>query len=98
MLKPEKTPGGWRAHITVIDIFGNCTTDLPSALLTEREQVTFHFRGHEVRGLVATYGLKQPGELVALVDSEDFVEIAIVNGSAAKTFGIQVGEVVEVVE
>ena len=98
MPKPEKTSGGWRAHITVIDIFGNCTTDLPAALLTEREQVTFHLRGHEVRGLMATYGLKQPGELVALVDSEGFVEIAIVSGSAAKTLGIQVGELVEVVE
>ena len=98
MPKPEKTARGWCAHITVIDIFGNCTTDLPAALLTEREQVAFHLRGHEVRGLMATYGLKQPGELVALVDSEGFVEIAIVSGSAAKTLGIQVGELVEVVE
>jgi S-adenosylmethionine hydrolase len=98
MPKPEKTAGGWRAHVTVIDIFGNCTTDLPAAVLTERERVTFHLRGHEVRGLVASYGHKQPGELVALVDSENYIEIAVVNGSAAKTLGTQVGEVVEVVE
>ncbi len=30
MPKPEKTAQGWLAHITVIDIFGNCTTDLPA--------------------------------------------------------------------
>jgi len=95
--KPEKTITGWRAHITVVDVFGNCTTDLPAAALTEGEQVTFHLRGREVRGLVAAYSHKQPGELVALVDSENYVEIAIVNGSAAKTLGVQVGDVVEVV-
>ena len=97
MPKPEKTPLGWRAHVTVIDIFGNCTTDLPASALTERERVTFHFRGREVRGLVASYGHKQPGELAALVDSENYVEIAIVNGSAAKTLGARFGDVVEVV-
>jgi S-adenosylmethionine hydrolase len=97
MPKPEKTADGWHAHITVIDIFGNLTTDLPAAALTERERITFHLRGQEVCGLVASYGHKQPGELVALVDSENYVEIAIVNGSAAKILGAQVGDVVEVV-
>ncbi|MBE3119651.1 MAG: SAM-dependent chlorinase/fluorinase, partial [Candidatus Atribacteria bacterium] len=40
---------------------------------------------------------KQPGQLVALVDSENYVEIAVVTGSAANTLGAQVGDVVEVV-
>ena len=98
MPKPEKTAYGWRLHITVVDVFGNLTTDLPAAALTERERVTFHLRGREVRGLVTSYGHKQPGELVALVDSENYIEIAIVNGNAAKTLGAQVGDEVEVVE
>ena len=96
MPKPEKTAHGWRAHVTVIDVFGNCTTDLQATALTEHERVSFHLRGCEVRGLVASYGFKQSSELVALVDSENYVEIAIVNGSAAKTLGVQVGDVVEV--
>jgi S-adenosylmethionine hydrolase len=95
--KPEKTVWGWRAHITVVDVFGNCTTDLPAALLNEGDQVSFHLRGREVQGVVTSYGHKQPGELVALVDSENYIEIAIVNGSAAKTLGAQVGDVVEVI-
>ncbi len=97
MPKPEKTADGWRAHVTVVDVFGNCTTDLPAASLAERANVVFRLRGREVRGLVASYGHKQTGQLVALVDSENYVEIAIVNGSAAKTLGAQVGNVVEVV-
>jgi hypothetical protein len=94
--KPEKTANGWRAHVTVVDVFGNCTTDLPAASLTERVHVTFRLGGREVRGLVDSYGRKRPGDLVALVDSENFVEIAIVNGSAAQTLGARVGDIIEV--
>jgi hypothetical protein len=97
MPHPEKTKDGWRAHVTVVDVFGNCTTDLPAAELAEHEKVTFRLRGREVHGLATSYGNKQPGELVALVDSEDFIEIAVVNGSAARQLGAQVGDVVEVV-
>jgi S-adenosylmethionine hydrolase len=96
MPKPERTLTGWHAHVTVVDVFGNLTTDLPASELTEHERVTFHFRGREVRGLVASYGHKQPGELVALADSENYVEIAIVNGSAAQVTGAQVGDIVDV--
>jgi S-adenosylmethionine hydrolase len=94
--KPEKTLTGWHAHVTGIDIFGNLTTDLPAAALAEHARVNFHLRGREVNGLVASYGHKNPGELVALVDSENYIEIAIVNGSAAQVTGAQVGDVVEV--
>jgi len=96
--KPEKTATGWRAHITVVDVFGNCTTDLPAAFLVEREGITFHIHGREVHGLTAAYGQKQTGELIALVDSENYIEIALVNGSAAKALGALTGEAIEVVE
>ena len=95
--KPEKTTDGWRAHITVIDIFGNCTTDLPAASLAEPANVVFRLRGREVRGLVESYSHKKPGDLVALVDSENFVEIAVVNGSAAQKTGVRIGDIVEVI-
>jgi S-adenosylmethionine hydrolase len=97
MPKPEKTADGWRAHVTVVDVFGNCTTDLPADAVAGSKDVTFHFRGHTMRGLVESYGHKNPGELVALVDSENFIEIAIVNGSAAQNTGIRVGDSVEVI-
>jgi len=97
MPKPEKTLTGWRAHVTVVDIFGNLTTDLPASALESQESVLFRLFGREVRGLVDSYGHAQPGALVALVDSEDFIEIAAVNGSAAKLLGAMVGDVVDVV-
>lgn len=96
--KPERTASGWRAHVTVVDRFGNCATDLPAAAVAGSPNVTFRLRGREVRGLSPSYGHRLPGELVALVDSENFIEIAVVNGSAAQVLGAQVGDVVEVVE
>ena len=39
----------------------------------------------EVDGITESYGHKQPGNLVAVVDSEDYIEIALVNGSAHRS-------------
>ncbi len=98
MPAPEKVTNGWHAHITVIDVFGNCTTDLPAEFLTDRAEIIFRVNGHEVHGLVTSYGHAQPGDLIALVNSETLIEIAVANGSASEFLGARVGDLVEVVE
>ena len=50
-----------------------------------------------MQGLVESYGNCQPGELVALVDSEGYLEVARVNGNAAAVLGVRIGDPVEVV-
>jgi len=50
-----------------------------------------------VTGIAESYGHHQPGDLVALVDSEEYMEIAVVNGSAAQKLGAKVGDIVEVI-
>jgi len=97
MLQPERTDTGWQAHIAVIDAFGNLTTDLPASMLETREGLRIRIAGREIDGLVESYGHRQPGDLVALVDSENYVEVAIVNGNAAKTLGVKLGDSVEVI-
>ena len=94
---PDKTEKGWEAHITIIDVFGNLTTDLPASKLADVEDVIFNIKGHKVEGLVPSYGHKSGGELVALVDSEDYIEIGAVNGSAAEITGAKIGDTVEVI-
>jgi S-adenosylmethionine hydrolase len=96
MLKPQRTDTGWIAHIKVVDVFGNLTTDLPASEVTNHEGTTFSLCGRSSHGLVDSYGHKQPGDLVALIDSENYIELAIVNGSAAQTLGARVGDTVEV--
>lgn len=98
LARPEKTENGWKAHITAIDVFGNLTTDLPASLLRERDRVIFRLRGAEVRGVTESYGHRQPGDLIAVVDSEDFLEIAVVNGNAAHRLEANVGDMVEVID
>ena len=97
LTRPERKDSGWIAHITVIDIFGNLTTDLPASALQGRTDLLFRLRGAEVDRITESYGHKQAGDLVAVVDSEDYIEIAIVNGDAAQKLGAKVGDVVEVV-
>ena len=94
--QPEKTENGWIAHITGIDVFGNLTTDLPASMLQGQKDLTLRLHEAEVRGITESYGHKQPGDLIALVDSEDYLEIAVVNGNAAQKLGAKVGDIVEV--
>lgn len=94
--KPQKTVSGWITHITVIDVFGNLTTDLHADHLKGSQDIRCRLGGHEIIGLVSSYGERKPGELVALIDSEDYLEIAQVQGSAARMLDARVGDVVEV--
>jgi hypothetical protein len=96
--RAERTPDGWRAHVIAVDAFGNLATDLPVAEIRAPARVVVRCAGHEVRGLVRTYGERPAGSLVALVDSAGRLEVAVVNGSAARLTGAGVGASVEVVE
>lgn len=96
MPEPVKIENGWRAHITVIDIFGNLSTDLPAEALDGRRDLLIICKEREIDGLVESYGHREVGELVSLIDSEGFVEVAIVNGDAASTLNASVGDAVEV--
>ncbi|HWQ04379.1 MAG TPA: SAM-dependent chlorinase/fluorinase [Longilinea sp.] len=94
--QPERTENGWIAHVTVIDAFGNITTDLNANLLGGRRDVRLRLGKAEVSGIIASYGQRNPGDLVAVVDSEGFIEIAVVNGSAAARLGAKLGDVIEI--
>jgi S-adenosyl-L-methionine hydrolase (adenosine-forming) len=95
--RPQQTATGWIAHIISIDTFGNLATDLPMSLLPGPENVLFRLLGREWSGISDSYGQGQAGELVAVIDSEGFIELALVNGSAAQTLDAKVGDIVEVV-
>lgn len=95
--QPEKIKNGWRAHISVIDAFGNLTTDLHGSALETQDSLRVRIAGREIDGLVVSYGHRLPGDLVALVDSEGYVEVAVVNGNAAQALHAKLGDPVEVV-
>lgn len=89
--QPGRIQGGWRAQVIGIDVFGNLATNL-SADTLEADRLILKIRGETVSGLAASYGERNAGELVALIDSEGFLEVAVVNGSAARRLGAVVGD------
>ncbi len=71
------------------DRFGNLTTNLPGGWAESGGVVEVAGRRLE---LVRAYGDVAPGAVLALVDSEDRIEIAVRDGSAARALGIERGE------
>lgn len=84
----------YRGCIQAIDHFGNLITTIPSHAVSEAAwSVTV--AGREFAGQ-RTYGDRAPGELLALIGSHGWVEIAVSNGSAHEKLGIGWGERVDV--
>ncbi len=99
--KPEKTNQGWRGEVIHIDHFGNVSTNIRMEnlgdALNEKENISVHLNGIEIKGMVNTFGERSVGELVALIGSTGNLGIAVVNGNAQQRLGTKVGDVVEVV-
>ncbi len=95
--KPEKTVSGWLAQVTGVDGFGNLATDLPGEEILGKGYVVIRVGDHAIRGLVLSYGQRPAGELVALIDSAGYLEIAVVDGSAAQLLNLGTGSPVEVI-
>jgi S-adenosylmethionine hydrolase len=93
---PERTTQGWRGQVLWVDNFGNLSTNLTAANLAVMDQVVVRIAGREVHGLVNTFGDRQPGELVAMLDSSGALSICVINGDAAARLNVEAGEMVEI--
>ena len=97
LAKPVQTSNGWEAQISIIDTFGNLTTNLRAEQVESKKDITVSVKGREISSIVESYGWQKKGNLVALVDSEGYIEIAVVNGSAARELQAEVGDTVQFV-
>lgn len=94
--EPQALANGWRGQVITIDHFGSLGTNLTAKHIPDPQKVIVRAAGLEIRGLVRAFGDRAPGELVALIDSDSSLAIAVVNGSAAQKTGLGVGDAVEV--
>jgi S-adenosylmethionine hydrolase len=92
----ERTPAGWCAPIIHRDYFGNLAVNLRREQLDGRRDVFVHVGGATIEGLVDTFGQRGVGELAALFDSSGLLSIAVVNGDAAESLGLDQGDWVDV--
>ena len=86
-------------EVVAVDSFGNLITNISREMLAGAptdETVGVFCDGHETRGIFKAYAEQPPMTLIALIGSNDCLEIAIVDDSAAIMLGVGVGAPVHV--
>ena len=96
--KPERTAQGWCGQVLLVDAFGSLSTNLSAQHIADVKTCVVRIARREIQGLVKTFGERQPGELVAMLDSSGMLSICTVNGSAESQLGAQMGDPVEIVQ
>jgi len=97
--QPQKSSSGVVGEVLLVDSFGNLITNINAddlETLGEPSSLVVDCGGHNILGIVPTYGAALAGEVVALFDSQGRLEIAKVEGSAARELHIEAGERVAV--
>jgi S-adenosylmethionine hydrolase len=98
--KPIQTGNGWRGEVIHIDHFGNIASNVRDEHLGEamlaKDKMIVKIKNVQINGLVNTFGERPVGELIALVGSTGNLGISVVNGNAAASLGVKVGDSVEV--
>jgi S-adenosyl-L-methionine hydrolase (adenosine-forming) len=95
--RPEPIPGGGlRGQVIEIDTFGNLSTSIEKSLLLPIGEVIVQIADHRIDGLVNTFGDRPKGTLIALYGTAHELMISIVNGNAARTLNVSVGDLVQV--
>ncbi len=79
-------------EVLFVDRFGNLITNIPGeALLRDGRAKRVRIAGIEVSRIVRTYSDAEPGTLLALVSSSEFLEVAVNQGNAAQLLNAQTG-------
>jgi Uncharacterized conserved protein len=91
----QDADGGLTGQVLTIDHFGNLLTNLKPEHVQGAGKIRVSVGGAQIDGIVQTFGEKQPGELVAMIDSSNVLQIAVVNGNAAERLGAKIGTIVK---
>jgi S-adenosylmethionine hydrolase len=83
-----------RGRVIYIDHFGNAITDLSGSAIEAGASI--RIGRTRIGRLRQTYADAAVGQPIALIGSSGLVELAVRNGSAAKSLGIKLGDVVHV--
>lgn len=79
-------------EVIYVDRFGNLITNIPGeALIRDDRPKHIRIEGVEVPHIVRTYSDVEPGTLVALVSSSEWLEVAVNQGDAARQLDARIG-------
>jgi S-adenosylmethionine hydrolase len=95
-LHPYRGPdGSLIGHILHVDGFGNLVTDIRGGnLLQAKQEITIEVGNQLVHGLSSTYADNEG--LLALIDSNGYLEISLKGGSAYDYLNVEVGDDVKI--
>ena len=91
-----------KGEVTAINHYGNVILNIPGELFKELGlkrgvKLHVHYKNKKVKlKWAATYGAVPEGEGVILISGGGFLELAVNRGSAAKKYGLEVGETVTI--
>ncbi len=90
-------------EITGVDHFGNLQTNITGSSLDNlfgkgKSTARVTVKGETISGIQGAYVYKDPGEMLAIVGSRGFLEIAVNQGDAATFLDARIGDLVTVVE
>ncbi len=93
--------GSLRGEIIYIDQFGNLITNIREATVERtftrpRNELEVRVKRRCASGLARAYAERPAGELLALIGSSGYLEVAVNKGSAARTLGCEKGDSVTV--
>jgi S-adenosylmethionine hydrolase len=100
---PKRLPDsiGWQCPIIAADHYGNLALGSCQELLSQfrqslRVEVETACSVRQTAIVVDTYGQQTAGQLIMLIDSQGRLELAQVNGSAAKLLNVESGEFMKI--
>jgi hypothetical protein len=88
---PHHVAGMIEGEVLFIDSFGNLLTNLPATVRQPEQTYELHLGNKVITHWVRTYGEAAVGEVVALISSGGWIEIAQVHGHAARQLGTERG-------
>lgn len=91
---PHVTRDTVTCHVVSADTFGNVTTNLTEGTYRQwtSDGASVAVSGHVIASVSETYADVAPGEPLALFGSGGRLEVAVRNGSARDTLGLQIGD------
>ncbi len=93
--QPHITERGIEGQVLHVDRFGNIRTTITTATLSRFQPSSFkgiEIGSERITTIATTYSQRPPGDLIAVIDSSGYLELAVNKGSAAEITGCRPGD------
>ena len=99
-LQIDRIHGNIAGSVIHIDHFGNLTTNIHqrdlAGLTADPASIQIFHKQQQVTGLANAYASGPSGQVLALIGSRDYLELAVTNGNAARILNAEMNDAVRV--